>query len=94
MPTPKKKVSEDDEELNKGFHGIIKAMNKMVDLKKELKPKFAEAKKAIKDAYADVLKGDASSLDEDDASGTPAPPPAESNTGTPEANTPPPTTAS
>ena len=99
MPPAKKEPN--TEELMKGFHGIFKALKKMEGLEPGLKPKLTEAKKAMKDAVADVLKGDTSGLDDDDSasSATPSsePPPAaaESNTGTPEGGgTPPPTTAS
>ena len=98
MPPQKGKPSEEDEELMKGFHGIIKAMNKMVGMKKELKPKFAEAKAAMKEAFADILKGDPSTLDDDDSSSStapPEPPPAGAPPPPdPGAGAPPPTTAS
>ena len=97
MPPSKKEPN--TEELMKGFHGVFKALKKMEAMEPGLKPKLTEAKKAMKDAVADVLKGDTSSLDDDDSSSStapPEPPPAaESNTGTPEGGgTPPPTTAS
>jgi hypothetical protein len=83
----------------KGFHGIFKALKKIEAMEPGLKPKLTEAKKAMKDAVANVLKGDTSGLDDDDSSSStapPEPPPAaESNTGAPEGGgTPPPTTAS
>ena len=98
MPPSKKEPN--TEELMKGFHGVFKALKKMEAMEPGLKPKLTEAKKAMKDGVADVLKGDTSGLDDDDSSSsTPSsePPPAaaESNTGTPEGGgTPPPTTAS
>lgn len=94
MPPSKKEPN--TEELMKGFHGIFKALKKMEGMEPGLKPKLTEAKKAMKDAVADVLKGDTSGLDDDDSSSsssTTTPPPAESNTGTPDANTPPPSGA-
>jgi hypothetical protein len=98
MPPSKKEPN--TEELMKGFHGVFKALKKMEAMEPGLKPKLTEAKKAMKDAVADVLKGDTSGLDDDDSSststtGSEPPPAAESNTGTPEGGgTPPPTTAS
>lgn len=94
MPPSKKEPN--TEELMKGFHGIFKALKKMEAMEPGLKPKLTEAKKAMKDAVADVLKGDTSGLDDDDSSSsstssTPATTPAESNTGEPAS--PPPTTA-
>jgi len=80
MPPPKKDA--DVEELMKGFHGIFKALKKMEAMNSGLIPKLTAAKKAMKDAVADVLKGDPSTLD-DDKDVTPPPADASSNTATP-----------
>lgn len=66
MPGPMPpKASDNTEEIMKGFHGIFKAMTKMESMNPGLAVKLAEAKKAMKDAVANVLKGDPSSLDSD-----------------------------
>ena len=83
MPPPKKDA--DVEELMKGFHGIFKALKKMEAMNSGLIPKLTAAKKAMKDAVADVLKGDPSTLDDKDDTSDATPPPADasSNTATP-----------
>ena len=82
MPPPKKDA--DVEELMKGFHGIFKALKKMEAMNSGLIPKLTAAKKAMKDAVADVLKGDPSTLDDkDDSTSEPPPADASSNTATP-----------
>lgn len=73
-PVPAKK-KDDTEELMKGCHGVFKALSKMEDMNAGLKKDFAKAKEAIKNAVANVLKGDPSTLEE-------APPPP-SNDSTP-----------
>lgn len=84
MPPPKKDA--DVEELMKGFHGIFKALKKMEAMNPALAEKLTVAKKAMKDAVANVLKGDPSTLDDKDDStpdATPPPADASSNTATP-----------
>jgi len=82
MPPPKKDA--DVEELMKGFHGIFKALKKMEAMNPALAEKLTVAKKAMKDAVANVLKGDPSTLeDKDDSTSEPPPADASSNTATP-----------
>ena len=83
-PMPPKK-DDNTEELMKGVHGVFKALAKMEEMNGKLKPAFAKAKAAIKDAFADVLKGDPSTLDSDAP-----PPPSDNNTPPPDAPAPPP----
>lgn len=85
-PMPPKK-DDNTEELMKGVHGVFKALAKMEEMKPALKAKFTIAKSAIKEAFADVLKGDPSTLDSDTA--TP-PPPSDNNTPPPDGPAPPP----
>lgn len=86
---PAAKPEADTTELMKGFHGIFKAMDKMLEMSDKLGPGFAEAKKALKKAAADALGAGASALDDSSADSSATPPPA----GTPpppDAGTPPP----
>lgn len=80
MP-PKKK--DNTEEIMKGCHGVFKALSKMEEMNPGLKKNFDKAKDAIKDAVANVLKGDPSTLDAE-------PPPPASNDSTPPPPEPPP----
>ncbi len=81
-PPAAPKQEANTEELMKGFHGILKALRKMEDMEPKLSPKFAQAKKLLKEAAADALGPSSSGLDDDDSS---------SSTGsTPPAETPPP----
>jgi hypothetical protein len=73
---PAAKPEADTTELMKGFHGIFKAMDKMVEMSDKLAPGFAEAKKALKKAAADALGAGASSLDDSSDSSSATPPPA------------------
>jgi hypothetical protein len=91
MPAPKKDANV--EELMKGFHGIFKALTKMEAMEPGLSAKLAEAKKSMKDAVANVLKGDPSTLDDDkdappaDSSAPPPPTPAAAPPGDAQSNT-------
>lgn len=83
-PMPPKK-DDNTEELMKGAHGVFKALSKMEEMKPALKAKFTIAKTAIKEAFAEVLKGDPSTLDSDAP-----PPPSDNNTPPPDGPAPPP----
>jgi hypothetical protein len=87
-PMPPKK-DDNTEELMKGFHGIFKAMSKMSAMNPALDKDFAAAKAAMKNAFANVLKGDPATLDGDDKKDVPPP----SNDATPPPPEPPATPA-
>ena len=84
---PAAKPEANTTELMKGFHGIFKAMDKMLEMSDKLGPGFAEAKKSLKKAAADALGAGASALDDSsDSSSTPpagTPPPPDAGAGAP-----------
>ena len=79
-PLPKKK-DDKTEELMKGAHGIIKAVNKMDEMSGGGSKELAALKKNLKDYVANVLKGDPSTL-EDEKKET-VPPASDDNTPPP-----------
>lgn len=89
-PMPPKK-DDKTEELMKGFHGIFKLMSKMEEKNPGLSKDLGKAKEAMKNAVANVLKGDPSTLDAD-GKDTP-PPPSDDNTPPPDGPAPTPADA-
>lgn len=92
MPGPApaaKKKNDKMEELMKGAHGVIKALNKMDEMSGGGSKEIASCIKNLKDYVANVLKGDPSTLDEEKKEEVP--PPAEADQPPPES--PAPTTA-
>lgn len=79
-PLPPKK-DDKTEELMKGFHGIFKLLSKMEEKNPGLSKDLGKAKDAMKNAVANVLKGDPSTLDADDKA---VPPPSDDNTPPPD----------
>ena len=77
-PVPPKK-DDKAEQAMKAFHGIFKAMSKVEELYPGLGKDFGTAKEAMKQGFANVLKGDPSTLDDKPA----APPPSDDNTTPP-----------
>jgi len=63
--TQSKKPGEpdDDDELMQGFTGIIRVLNKMMKIKKELKPGIDKMKQDVKEMVAGVLKKNPADLD-------------------------------
>jgi hypothetical protein len=79
-PLPPKK-NDKTEELMKGAHGVIKALNKMDEMSGGSSKEIAACKKSLKDYVANVLKGDPSTL-EDEKKET-VPPASDDNTPPP-----------
>ena len=82
MPGPMPPKKDDKaEQAMKAFHGIFKAMSKVEELYPGLGKDFGTAKEAMKNGFANVLKGDPTTLDDTKAT----PPPPSDDTTTPPA---------
>lgn len=80
-PLPPKK-DDKTEELMKGAHGVIKALNKMDEMSGGGSKEISACKKSLKDYVANVLKGDPTTL-EDSGDKKTVPPASNDNTPPP-----------